>query len=185
MKPPTPCASTCRFSTCLSRREVVRGLALGATGVAVAGVTAACGSSSSGDDPDGSTGNGNDRAAAADAEVTVPAADVPPLDGAPYRSDAGEFYLVRNDDGVLAFSWTCTHQGCEVPWEDDERRFHCPCHGSIYDRNGVRLDGPAPRPLDLLPVRVLANGDVAVDPDQATEREEYAADQAAPYPVGA
>jgi Rieske Fe-S protein len=33
-------------------------------------------------------------------------------------------------------------------------RFNCPCHGSIYDRYGNIISGPAPRPMDLFPVSV-------------------------------
>ena len=148
-----------------SRRGVVRRAILGVAGLGLVGLTAGCGND---DRSDG-------------AEVTVPGADVPPVDGAPYRSSAGKFYLVRNGDGVLAFSWRCTHQGCEVPWREDEERFHCPCHDSIFDRNGVLVDGPAPRPLDLVRVEVRDNGDVAVKPHDKTERTDYDADQAVPY----
>jgi cytochrome b6-f complex iron-sulfur subunit len=63
------------------------------------------------------------------------------------------------------------------------RRFHCPCHGSIYDRNGVRRDGPAPRPLDLVKIKVLGDGDVAVAPNEKTKRSDYGPDQAVPYLV--
>jgi Rieske Fe-S protein len=40
--------------------------------------------------------------------------------------------------------------------------FLCPCHLSIYDAAGKVLDGPAPRALDALPIRVSASGDVEI-----------------------
>jgi Rieske Fe-S protein len=40
--------------------------------------------------------------------------------------------------------------------------FLCPCHLSIYDASGKVLDGPAPRPLDALPIKVSASGDVQI-----------------------
>ena len=40
--------------------------------------------------------------------------------------------------------------------------FLCPCHLSIYDVTGKVLDGPAPRALDLLPIKVSATGDIEV-----------------------
>lgn len=67
----------------------------------------------------------------------------------------GRFYLVRLDDGgFLAVSRTCTHLGCTVPWTDDRQRFVCPCHGSAFDRYGVVVNPPAPRPLDLMEIRI-------------------------------
>lgn len=152
----------------LSRRGFVRHLALGASGAAMA-LIAACGSSRD---------KGND----ASAEVTVAGADVPATDAAPYHDNDGGFYLVHNDAGVLALSQRCTHQGCTVPWKSGERRFHCPCHGSTFDRNGVRTDGPAKRPLDLLAARVLPNGDVAVSTHQLSQRTGYDPSQAVRYP---
>src|SRR5579859_6879588 len=46
----------------------------------------------------------------------------------------GHFYISRLDDGgLLAISWHCTHLGCTVPWRQDEKQFHCPCHSSLYN----------------------------------------------------
>ena len=155
-----------------SRRGVVRKALLGAAGLGLVGLVAACDSTGRDDDPEVP-------------EVVVSRDDVPPVGGDPYRSEEGHFYLVHNADGVLAFSWRCVHQGCEVPWDEDEERFHCPCHGSIYDRNGARLDGPARRPLDLVQIDVLDNGDVAVTTGEVTERSDYEPDQTVPYPANA
>jgi cytochrome b6-f complex iron-sulfur subunit len=67
----------------------------------------------------------------------------------------GKFYLVRLEDGgFLALSRVCTHLGCTVPWSTEEQRFACPCHSSTYDIHGDVLSPPAPRALDLYPVRI-------------------------------
>lgn len=64
-------------------------------------------------------------------------------------------WAVKRPDGtVRVFSPICTHLGCAVRWEDRERAFRCPCHGSVYDIDGRVLAGPAPRPLDVLPSKV-------------------------------
>ena len=63
--------------------------------------------------------------------------------------------------GLHAVSLTCTHLGCVV--EYTQRGFHCPCHGSRYDREGRVLKGPAPRPLPWYRIVQLPNGDLAVD----------------------
>ena len=55
---------------------------------------------------------------------------------------------------VTVLSPICTHLGCGYHWDLEADRFKCPCHGSVYDKTGKVLAGPAPRPLDPLPVRI-------------------------------
>ena len=68
-------------------------------------------------------------------------------------------FLVRDGDGVKALSATCTHLGCQVRWERERKQFLCPCHGGVYDVQGRVLDGPPPRPLDSVDVRVDTSSD--------------------------
>ena len=65
----------------------------------------------------------------------------------------------------VAFSGKCPHLGCGYKWRKHKvlgQVFLCPCHLSIYDASGKVLDGPAPRPLDALPIKVSASGDVQI-----------------------
>jgi cytochrome b6-f complex iron-sulfur subunit len=112
-------------------------------------------------------------------EIPVPTAAIPAVGAPPYTSQAGKFYLINNDDGALALYWKCVHLGCTVPYDADADQFHCPCHGSVYDRHGVRIAGPAPRPLDLMPITV-EGGNVTVDtnPDNLIVRHDYNPSQA-------
>jgi len=71
----------------------------------------------------------------------------------------------KKDIPYLAFSGKCPHLGCAYKWRKHKvlgQVFLCPCHLSIYDASGQVLDGPAPRPLDLLPIQVSASGEVQI-----------------------
>jgi cytochrome b6-f complex iron-sulfur subunit len=92
---------------------------------------------------------------------------------------AGRFYLTRTaDGGFLALSRRCTHLGCTVPWVGEEGRFVCPCHASSFDINGQVLSPPAPRALDLHPVRI-ENGVVKVDTGTTVTRGAFTSSQVA------
>lgn len=115
--------------------------------------------------------------------LSVPASEVPAVNATPFRDIEGKFYLVHTKDGLLALYWRCTHLGCTVPWVEAEQDFHCPCHGSVYLYNGVRVAGPAPRPLDLMQTSVLPTGEVAVNTGKISHRSAYEPAQAVPYPA--
>ena len=55
---------------------------------------------------------------------------------------------------VVVYAPNCPHLGCAYRWEDEKGKFFCPCHNSVFDLSGKVLAGPAPRPLDTLPVKV-------------------------------
>ena len=64
-------------------------------------------------------------------------------------------WVVKSSAGaVTIFSPICTHLGCGYRWEPGEQVFKCPCHGSVFDREGKVAGGPAPRSLDVLPSKV-------------------------------
>jgi rieske iron-sulfur protein len=70
----------------------------------------------------------------------------------------------RAADGVVAYSGVCTHQGCPVnQWSKEQNAFACSCHGSVFDPRDAAevLDGPAPRRLPSLGVKI-ADGAVVV-----------------------
>ncbi|MBI1822219.1 MAG: ubiquinol-cytochrome c reductase iron-sulfur subunit [Nitrospirae bacterium] len=64
-------------------------------------------------------------------------------------------WAFRKPEGeVVVYSPICTHLGCGYHWDDQKKKFLCPCHNSSFDLNGQVLGGPAPRPLDALPAKV-------------------------------
>ena len=56
-----------------------------------------------------------------------------------YRDDAYQLHVV---------SPVCTHLKCIVHWNQAERSWDCPCHGSRFSCDGAVLEGPAIMPLE-------------------------------------
>jgi len=56
--------------------------------------------------------------------------------------------VYRDEQGALhEYRAACPHLGCVVDWNDAEKTWDCPCHGSRFDRYGQVLNGPANRGL--------------------------------------
>src|SRR5207245_9701661 len=76
----------------------------------------------------------------------------------------GRFFLLHAPGGIVAAYRKCTHLGCAVAWSDAEGGFHCPCHGSQYDkRTAGALRIPAPKPLQLFHITENPEGQLVVD----------------------
>ena len=70
--------------------------------------------------------------------------------------------LKNSDPRITVLSPVCPHLGCAPQWTPEQKEFICPCHHSIYQLNGNRVSGPAPRPMDSLPVRVSKDGAISI-----------------------
>ena len=85
----------------------------------------------------------------------------------------GELYLNHLEDGAfLALSRKCTHLGCAIAWDEKQKLFACPCHASLFDKEGRVLRAPAPRPLDLHPLKI-ADGEISVDIETIIKRRDF------------
>ncbi|HLT28964.1 MAG TPA: FAD-dependent oxidoreductase, partial [Myxococcaceae bacterium] len=91
-----------------------------------------------------------------------PAGDLAPGEGRVVRVADHDVALSRDTDGTLhAVSAICTHMACRVAFNDAEKSWDCPCHGSRFALDGAVLNGPATRPLKAM----------ALDEDREVEEE--------------
>jgi Rieske Fe-S protein len=64
--------------------------------------------------------------------------------GALLRDGLKKIAVYRDEKGHLhRFSAVCPHLGCIVQWNDLEKTWDCPCHGSRFKSTGTVLNGPA------------------------------------------
>ena len=68
--------------------------------------------------------------------------------GAIIERDGQKVAAYRGADGSVTLrSAICTHMGCTVAWNQAERTWDCPCHGSRFRTDGSVIAGPAGAPL--------------------------------------
>ena len=73
----------------------------------------------------------------------------------------------RAAGGVLAYTAICTHNGCDIDdWLAADKVLSCSCHSSSFDpKDGGRVvDGPAPRALPALPLKIVDGKLVVAQP---------------------
>lgn len=93
--------------------------------------------------------------------------------GARHYLEGPRLFVGRDARGLYALSAVCTHLGCIVRGESEG--FACPCHGSLYDKTGRVVRGPAPRALTAVSLTLEPNGNLYADlalPVQASHRLE-------------
>lgn len=94
------------------------------------------------------------------------------LDRYPQLAEPGGYLKLRLPDDMALYvvhlapqqfvvlSPICTHLGCTV--DIAAAGLLCPCHGSLYDREGRVVHGPAMRPLSRYPATVTPDGRLVV-----------------------
>ncbi len=80
-------------------------------------------------------------------EVSAPE-QIPHGRGAILRRGLTKVAVYRDAEGVAhEMSAVCPHMGCIVHWNNAEKTWDCPCHGSRFDPHGHVVSGPAISPL--------------------------------------
>src|SRR5690349_2026191 len=80
-------------------------------------------------------------------------------------------FLFRKGNSFRAASAVCTHLGCTVNLAGDG--FHCPCHGSVFDKTGAVLSGPAPAGLAWFELTLSRDGHLVIDTSQVVKADKY------------
>jgi cytochrome b6-f complex iron-sulfur subunit len=83
--------------------------------------------------------------------------DLYPVHSVTFLQDQ-QVYIVRMPEGFYAVS-----AGCITQWKPDAEMIACPCHGSKFHPDGVKIEGPAPRPLPHFAITLTADGELLVD----------------------
>jgi cytochrome b6-f complex iron-sulfur subunit len=97
--------------------------------------------------------------------------DLYPVHSVTFLQDQ-QVYIVRLPDGFYAVSAVCTHLGCVTQWKPDAGMIACPCHGSKFQADGKKIEGPAPRPLPHFAISLTADGELLVDKLQNIKPEQ-------------
>jgi len=111
----------------------------------------------------------------------------PPTDYSPGTVSKAQFGVwivnaeVEGVPMVYALSTVCTHLGCTPNWLEGEQKFKCPCHGSGFRKNGFNFEGPAPRPLERMGIRLAPDGMLEVDKSVKFQQELGQWENAASY----
>ena len=126
------------------RRLVLRMLGNGAAGVLVVSLVP-------------QIGCGKPGVPTGPATATIPLSAIPEGRRTIVKVGAWTAELTREGDVVRARSLVCTHQGCVVTWQDDKKRYKCPCQDAWFDADGAPVQGPIDKPLPSFPVSVTGN----------------------------
>ena len=93
------------------------------------------------------------------------------LDGSVTFLDAERVFVVRKGNTFRCLSAICTHLGCTI--NRASNGYRCPCHGSIFNDQGVVVSGPAPRPLEWFSVTLSKDNRLLVDKGQRVTEDKY------------
>jgi glycine/D-amino acid oxidase-like deaminating enzyme/nitrite reductase/ring-hydroxylating ferredoxin subunit len=76
-------------------------------------------------------------------------ASIPPGEGRVIEVQGHKLGVYRDERSELhVVSAVCTHLKCIVEWNDAEKSWDCPCHGSRFRIDGGVIEGPAITPLE-------------------------------------
>ncbi|MTT32105.1 FAD-dependent oxidoreductase [Terrilactibacillus sp. BCM23-1] len=80
---------------------------------------------------------------------TITIDELQPGEGANVVINGEKCGAYKDKDGQVSIvDTTCTHLKCEVKWNNHDKTWDCPCHGSRFSPYGDVIEGPAKKPLN-------------------------------------
>lgn len=74
--------------------------------------------------------------------------DLPKGSGKIVRIGLKRYAVYKDERGKMYYmSARCPHMGCELTFNQDEKTWDCPCHGSRFRYDGTLMDDPAKRDM--------------------------------------
>jgi nitrite reductase/ring-hydroxylating ferredoxin subunit len=81
--------------------------------------------------------------------ATVELSEIKPEEGKIMEIDGHKVGAYRDKTGMMHFvAAECTHLKCIIKWNNDEKSWDCPCHGSRFTPKGEVMNGPANKDLE-------------------------------------
>ncbi len=75
--------------------------------------------------------------------------------GAIIEIDGIKIGIYKDQNGkIFAVKPICTHLGCLLAWNDADKTWDCPCHGSRFDYTGKNIYDPAFKNLDIFDINI-------------------------------
>lgn len=81
--------------------------------------------------------------------------EIPQGEGVTGVIDGRNVAAYKTADGeLMIFINRCTHMDCPTEWNNEDKTWDCPCHGSRFYAYGSVINSPATEPLQPLDFRV-------------------------------
>jgi glycine/D-amino acid oxidase-like deaminating enzyme/nitrite reductase/ring-hydroxylating ferredoxin subunit len=92
-------------------------------------------------------GQENNKASSKSEETTTPLGNLKEGQGTVLEDKKIAAFKDRKGE-LHTYSAACTHLGCTLTWNNSEKSFDCPCHGSRFSPSGDVINGPANTALE-------------------------------------
>lgn len=77
--------------------------------------------------------------------------DLKPNEGKVVNINGQKVAVYKDESGkVETISAVCTHAACLVNWNSKDQTWDCPCHNSVFSKDGKVIKGPAQKPLEKI-----------------------------------